>query len=150
MLQLRVGFYVCCPDGEGWPKPSITSLFLFDVFPHFSVGEKDSNDRAFGFAVVTCSDRDLFDEYVACEIWLLGHGWSIGPVTSRDFTGFDKPILCPTYVVELGDCSRDTFVVETEKEAEERVGQSMKVTYIVTQRPRSFESRIQPDERESH
>lgn len=108
----------------------IIILLLFDAFPHLSIGEKDSNDHAFGFAIVTYSDRELFDEYVACEIWLLGHGWSIGPVTSRDFAGFDKPILSHTNVVELGDCSRDTFVMETEKEAEERVGQSMRLRKV--------------------
>lgn len=36
--------------------------------------------------------------------------------------GFDKSILSPAYVVDLGDRSRDTFTAEIEKEAEELVG----------------------------
>jgi hypothetical protein len=59
---------------------------------------------------------------VACGIWPLGRGWMVGPVVCRDFMGFDKPILSPTYVVDLGDRLRDTFTVEIEKEAEELVG----------------------------
>src|SRR5687767_14271336 len=36
--------------------------------------------------------------------------------------GFDKQILNHAFMVELGDCSRDTFVAEIEKEVEELVG----------------------------
>lgn len=61
-------FYVGCLDDKGWPRHSIMSSFLFDAFPHFSVGGKDHNDCAFGFDVVPCNDRDLVEEYVACGI----------------------------------------------------------------------------------
>jgi hypothetical protein len=44
-----------------------------------------SNDRAFRFTAVTCSGRYLVEEYVACCVWPLGHGWTVGPVTRRDF-----------------------------------------------------------------
>lgn len=41
----------------------------------------------------------------------------MGPVAQRDFYGFDRQILSPTFAVELGDHTRDTFVVEKEREA---------------------------------
>lgn len=59
---------------------------------------------------------------MACGVWLLGRGWTVGPVTRRDFAGFDKQILSPSFMVELGDRSRDTFAAKMEKEAKEIVG----------------------------
>jgi hypothetical protein len=72
--------------------------------------------------VVTCSGRDLVEEYLACGIWPLGCGWFVGPVVRRDFAGFLKQILSHAFVVDLGDRSWDIFVAETEKEAEYLVG----------------------------
>lgn len=46
----------------------------------------------------------------------------MNPIIRRDFTGFDRQILSPAFVVDLGNRSWDTFVVETEKEAEDIVG----------------------------
>lgn len=45
----------------------------------------------------------------------------MGPVVCRDFA-FDRHTFSPAFVVDLGDRSRDTFIVEREKEAEELVG----------------------------
>lgn len=41
-----------------------SSLFLLLL-------EKDRGDHAFGFATVTCSGRDLVEEFLVCEIWSL-------------------------------------------------------------------------------
>lgn len=43
-------------------------------------------------------------------------------VGCRDFDGFERPILCPAFTVDLEDRSQDTFVAETEKGVEELVG----------------------------
>lgn len=45
-------------------------------------------------------------------------GWTVGPVTRRNFASFDKQVLSPAFMVELGDRSRDTSVAEMDKEAE--------------------------------
>lgn len=44
------------------------SLLQFEAFPRFAVVERGHNDCAFGFATITWSDRDLVEEYLACEI----------------------------------------------------------------------------------
>lgn len=45
----------------------------------------------------------------------------MGPVVYRDFA-FDRQTFSPAFVVDLGDRSWDTFIVEIEKEAKELVG----------------------------
>lgn len=57
-----------CPSGEGWPRPSMMSSFNFEAFPCYKVAEKDHDDRVFGIVVVTSSDRDLVEEYLACRV----------------------------------------------------------------------------------
>jgi hypothetical protein len=98
------------------------SSFDFEAFLWYVVAERDRDDRAFGFAAVTCSGRDLVEEYLPCVIWQLSRRWSVTPVARRDFDGFLKPILGPAFSVDLGDRSRDVFMVETEKEVEYLVG----------------------------
>lgn len=46
----------------------------------------------------------------------------MGPVAQRDFDRFDRQILSPTFTVELGDHTRDMFVVEKEREAKKLAG----------------------------
>lgn len=93
------------------------SLFQFEAFSCFAVEEGDRCDRAFGFAVVACSGRDLVEEYLACGIWPLSQAWTVGPVVHRHFYSFERQVLSPVFTVELGDCSQDIFVAETKKEA---------------------------------
>lgn len=69
------------------------SLFQFEAFPRFVVDEKDRRNRAFRIAVVTCSGRDLVEEFLKCSVRPLSRGWSVGAMTRRDFDGFDKQIL---------------------------------------------------------
>jgi hypothetical protein len=85
-------FYVRCPKCEGWPRPSSISPFEFEALPCFVVAERDCCEGSFGCVVVTCNGRDLDEEFLACEVWSLGHRWSIGAVTKRNFEGFDKQI----------------------------------------------------------
>jgi hypothetical protein len=44
------------------------SSFNFEAFPCYKVAEKDHDDRVFGIVVVTSSDRDLVEEYLACRV----------------------------------------------------------------------------------
>ena len=53
---------------KSWSKSSVMSSFQFDAFLHFSIGEKDRDDRSFDLAVVTCGGRDLVEKYVACRV----------------------------------------------------------------------------------
>lgn len=46
----------------------------------------------------------------------------MGPIAHRDFNGFNRHILGPSFAVELWERARDTFVVKTEREAKELVG----------------------------
>lgn len=45
----------------------------------------------------------------------------MGPIAHRDFNGFNRQILGPSFAVELWERARDTFVAETEREAKELV-----------------------------
>lgn len=98
------------------------SPFQFEAFPCFAVDGKDRGNRAFNISMVTCSDKDLVEEFLACRVWLLSRRWSVRAVTRRDFDGFNKQILSPAFIVELGDRSHDLFVMETEMEVEDLVG----------------------------
>jgi hypothetical protein len=57
--------YVRCSGGEGWPRLSIMSPFNYEVFLLYEVVERDQHDRVFGFAMVTSSDHELVEEYLA-------------------------------------------------------------------------------------
>lgn len=108
-----------CPEGEGWPQPSIISLLKFEAFACYEVAERGREDRAFSVSAVTCSGRDLVEEYLTCGIWSLSRELSVGPVILKGLSSFLKQILSLAFVVDLGDRSRDIFVVETEKKVED-------------------------------
>jgi hypothetical protein len=71
---------------------------------------------------VTCSVRNLVEEFLACCMRPLSCGWTVGVVAHKDFDGFDRQILSPVFNVDLGGCSCEFLVTETEMEAEDIIG----------------------------
>jgi hypothetical protein len=48
------------------------------------------------------SDRDLVEEFVACGVWPLVHGWVLGEIRPRRMlTLGDKMVQSPAFVVDL-------------------------------------------------
>jgi hypothetical protein len=115
-------FYVRCTGGGGWPRPSTMSPFEFEAFPRFTVDDRGRRDHAFRIDTRTCSGRDLVEEFLVCGVRLLSRGWTIGVVARIDLDGFDRQIFSSTFTVDLGDCSYELFVAETEMEAKDLVG----------------------------
>ncbi|PWZ09727.1 hypothetical protein Zm00014a_037915 [Zea mays] len=98
------------------------SPFEFEAFPRFTVDDRGRRDRAFRIDTRTCSGRDLVEEFLVCGVRLLSRGWTIGVVARINLDGFDRQIFSSTFTVDLGDCSYELFVAETEMEAEDLVG----------------------------
>jgi hypothetical protein len=44
------------------------------------VKKGDQNEEALRDVAWLSSDWDLVEEFVACEVWLLAHGWNLGEV----------------------------------------------------------------------
>lgn len=61
-------FCVRCLEDEGCQLASTLSSFQFESFPRFAVKEGDRCVWAFRRTAVTCSGRDLVEEYLVCEI----------------------------------------------------------------------------------
>jgi hypothetical protein len=84
--------------------------------------KRTGGNHAFRIAAITCSGRYLVEEFLAYGLRPLSRGWSVGAMTHRDFDGFDKQIFGPEFTIDLGERSRELFVVETEMEVEDLVG----------------------------
>lgn len=56
----------------------------FVAFPNYVVGEKNSVESVLRRARVMSSGRDFVEEYIACQLWLLSRGWSVGEVIRRN------------------------------------------------------------------
>jgi hypothetical protein len=78
-------FYVVRGDVEGLPAlpPTILCSHCYLAFPHFKVKKGDRNEEALRYVARLSSDRDLVEEFVACGVWPLAHGWDLGEIRSR-------------------------------------------------------------------
>jgi hypothetical protein len=53
--------------------------FQYEAFLQYAIAERDCDNRAFGFTIVTCSGKDLVEEYLAYGFWPLSYGSYVGP-----------------------------------------------------------------------
>jgi hypothetical protein len=75
-------FYVASGDVERLPSlpPSILCSHCYVAFPHFEVAEEDQDEGALRDAACLSSGRDLVEEFIACGVWPLAHGWALGEI----------------------------------------------------------------------
>jgi hypothetical protein len=78
-------FYVTLKYAEGVRglPPSILCSHYYIAFPKFKLKKGDVNEDALCRASKMSSDRDLVEEFIACGVWPLGHGWDVGEVKLR-------------------------------------------------------------------
>jgi hypothetical protein len=53
------------------------------AFPDFEVEEEDQYEGALRYAAHLSSGRDLVEEFIACGVWPLAQGWTLGEITPR-------------------------------------------------------------------
>ena len=72
-------------DVEGLSSfpPAILCSHCYVAFPHFEVAEEDEDEGALQYAARLSSGRDLLEEFIACAVWPLAHGWALGEITPR-------------------------------------------------------------------
>jgi hypothetical protein len=72
-------------DVEGLPSlpPAILCSHCYVVFPHFEVAEEDQDEGALRYVARLSSGRDLVEEFIACGVWPLAHGWALGKIAPR-------------------------------------------------------------------
>jgi hypothetical protein len=62
----------------------------------------DQDEQALCCAARLSSGRDLVEEFVACGVWPLGHGWMLGEIIPRWMpTLEDKLVQSPAFAVDL-------------------------------------------------
>jgi hypothetical protein len=72
-------------DVEGLPSlpPVVLCSHCYVAFPQFEVVEEDQDEVALRYATRLSSGRDLVEEFIACGLWPLAHGWALGEITPR-------------------------------------------------------------------
>jgi hypothetical protein len=118
-------FYVAPGDVEGLPSlpPAILCSHCYDVFPQFKVAKWDQDEQAFRYAACISSGRDLVEEFVACGVWPLAHGWALGEIVPRRMPSLgNKLVRSPAFAVYLRGRDAAAFVREVESEAIKIVG----------------------------
>jgi hypothetical protein len=69
------------------------------------------------------SGRDLVEEFIACGVWPLAHGWALGEITPRRMPTLGGQLVrSPAFVVDLRGRNAAAFVREVEAEAVKIIG----------------------------
>jgi hypothetical protein len=121
-------------DVEGLPTlPSaILCSHCYAAFPHFKVKKGDRDEEALRYAARLGSRRDLVEEFVACGVWPLAHGWVLGEIRPcRMPTLGDKMVRSLAFVVDLRGRDAIAFVREVESEAIKIVGNYVPKTEMI-------------------
>jgi hypothetical protein len=89
------------------------------VMWHFhSLRWRRGSRRGGRYATHLNSGHDLMEEFIACRVWPLAHGWAFGEIIPRQMpTLGDKLVRSPAFVVDLHGRDAVTFVLEVESEA---------------------------------
>jgi hypothetical protein len=127
-------FYVARGDVEWLPTlpPTILCSHCYVAFPHFKVKKGDRNEEALRYATRLSSDRDLVEEFVACGVWSLTHGWDLGEVRPRRMpTLGDKMVRGLAFIVYLQGRDAAAFVREVESKAIKIVGKYVPKTEML-------------------
>jgi hypothetical protein len=66
------------------------------------VTEEDQDEEALRYAARMSNRRDLVEEFIACGVWPLAHGWALGEITPRRMpTLGDKLVQSPAFVMAI-------------------------------------------------
>jgi hypothetical protein len=118
-------FYVTPRDVEGLPSlsPAILCSHCYVAFPHFEVAEEDQDEGGLRYAARLSSGRDLVEEFIACGVWPLAHGWAFGEIAPHRMPTLGGQLVrSPAFSVELRERDAAAFVREVEAKAVKIVG----------------------------
>jgi hypothetical protein len=78
-------FYVAPGNVKGLPSlpPAILYSHCYVAFPQFKVAKGDQDEEALRYAARLSSGHDLVEEFIACGVWPLAHGWALGEIIPR-------------------------------------------------------------------
>jgi hypothetical protein len=97
-------FFVVLEDIEGVPglSQSILCSHCYVAFPQYKAKKGDKGEEALRHAARMSNCRDLVEEFVACGVWPLAHGWDLGEVKLRPmpFLG-NRMVQSPAFAFEL-------------------------------------------------
>jgi hypothetical protein len=87
------------------------------------VAEGDQDEEALLYVARLSSGCDFMQDFVACGVWPLAHGWALGEIAPRPMpTLGNKLVRSLAFVVDLRGHDAATFVPEVESEAVKIVG----------------------------
>jgi hypothetical protein len=90
-------------DGEGVRGfLRVFVLALLCSLPQIQGEEGDADEAALRHAFELISRQDLIEEFLACRVRPLGHGWRVGEVRSRPVSSLkNQLVLSLAFAVEL-------------------------------------------------
>jgi hypothetical protein len=112
-----VGLLVLCGTG-GCRRvvclaPTILCSHCYVAFPQFKVKKGDQNEEPLRDASQLSSGWDLVEEFVACGVWPLAHGWNLGEVRPHPMTSLgDQRVRSPAFTIDLRGRDATAFVRE--------------------------------------
>lgn len=59
---------------------SIICSHCYVFFPQFKVKKENADEVAFHRVSELSNDQDLVEEFIACRVWPMSHGWVVGEV----------------------------------------------------------------------
>jgi hypothetical protein len=108
-------FYVAPGDVEGLSAlpPTILCSHCYVAFQQFKVKKGDQNEEPLHDASQLSSGRDLVEEFVACRVWPLAHGWNLGEVRPHPMTSLgDQRVQSPAFTIDLRGRDATAFMRE--------------------------------------
>jgi hypothetical protein len=127
-------FYVAPEDVKGVPglPTSILCSHCYVAFPQFKVKKGVKNEEALQNVARLSSDRDLVEEFVACSVWPLAHGWGLAEVKLHlmPFLG-DQMERNPTFAIDLRGWDVAACIREVESEDIKIVGKYVPKTEML-------------------
>jgi hypothetical protein len=103
--------------------PSILCLHCYVAFPQFKLRKGVANEDALHRDSKTSNRHDLVEEFIACEVWSLAHGWEVGEVKLSQMPFLkNRMVLSPAIAIELHGRDAAGFVREGDAEAVKIVG----------------------------
>jgi hypothetical protein len=91
-------------DTEGVPElpSSILCSHYYIAFLRFKLKKGDKGGDALHRVARTSSGRNLVEEFIACGVWPLAHGWDLGTINLRPMPFLDnRMVLSLAFAIEL-------------------------------------------------
>jgi hypothetical protein len=102
-----------------WDEAFLLATYLINRLPSPVINNQTPIER-------------LVEEFVACGMWSLAHGWDLGDVRPRlMLTLGDLMVRSPAFAIDLGGRDATAFVREVESEAIKIVGKYVPKTEML-------------------